>query len=141
MDYITIDTLRKMKSVGFAYPEYEHFLNYGMLFYYNNDEYFIGGFSSDTFSDLDKEVAKQGEWLPEAAQLLEWLSNTDFRVDISIDEGQYFSIQAIDMIEGTLFKGGGLTLADALAKTITKICKANRRSYVPRAKLRLEIIE
>ena len=45
MDYITIDTLRKMKAVGFTYPEYEHFLNYGMLFYYNDDEYFIGGFS------------------------------------------------------------------------------------------------
>ena len=141
MDYITIDTLRKMKAVGFTYPEYEHFLNYGMLFYYNDEEYFIGGFSNNTFSDLDKEVAQQGEWLPEAAQLLEWLTNTDFKVTISIDEGQYFSIQAIDITDGTLFNGGGLTLANALAKTITKICKANRRSYVPRAKLRLEIIE
>ena len=141
MDYITIDTLRKMKAVGFTYPEYEHFLNYGMLFYYNDDEYFIGGFSNNTFSDLDKEVAQQGEWLPEAAQLLEWLTNTDFKVTISIDEGQYFSIQAIDITDGTLFNGGGLTLANALAKTITKICTANRRSYVPRAKLRLEIFD
>lgn len=141
MDYITIDTLRKMKAVGFTYPEYEHFLNYGMLFYYNDEEYFIGGFSNNTFSDLDKEVAQQGEWLPEAAQLLEWLTNTDFKVTISIDEGQYFSIQAIDITDGTLFNGGGLTLANALAKTITKICKANRRSYVPRAKLRLEIFD
>ena len=141
MDYITIDTLRKMKAVGFTYPEYEHCLNYGMLFYYNDAEYFIGGFSNNTFSDLDKEVAQQGEWLPEAAQLLEWLTNTDFKVTISIDEGQYFSIQAIDITDGTLFNGGGLTLANALAKTITKICKANRRSYVPRAKLRLEIFD
>ena len=141
MDYITIDTLRKMKAVGFTYPEYEHFLNYGMLFYYNDEEYFIGGFSNNTFSDLDKEVAQQGEWLPEAAQLLEWLTNTDFKVTISIDEGQYFSIQAIDITDGTLFNGGGLTLANALAKTITKICKANRQSYVPRAKLRLEIFD
>ena len=141
MDYITIDTLRKMKAVGFTYPEYEHFLNYGMLFYYNDEEYFIGGFSNNTFSDLDKEVAQQGEWLPEAAQLLEWLTNTDFKVTISIEEGHYFSIQAIDTTDGTLFNGGGLTLANALAKTITKICKANRRSYVPRAKLRLEIFD
>ena len=141
MDYITIDTLRKMKEVGFTYPDYEHFLNYGMLFYYNDDEYTVGGFSNNTFSDLDKEVAQQGEWLPEAAQLLEWLTNTDFKVTVSIDEGQYFSIQAIDTTDGTLFNGGGLTLANALAKTITKICKSNRRSYVPRAKLRLEIIE
>ena len=141
MEYIAIDTLRKMKAVGFTYPDYEHLLNYGMLFYYNNDEYFIGGFSNDNFSDLDKEVAQQGEWLPEAAQLLEWLTNTDFTVTISIDEGQYFSIQAIDTIDGSRFNGGGITLANALAKTITKICKSNRRSYVPRATLRLEIIE
>ena len=141
MDYITIDTLRKMKAVGFTYPEYEHFLNYGMLFYYNDDEYFIGGFSNNTFSDLDKEVAQKGEWLPEAVQLLEWLTNTDFKVAVSIDEGQYFSIQAIDTTDGTPFNGGGLTLADALAKTITKICKSNRRNYIPRAKLRLEIID
>ena len=114
---------------------------YQAAFYYNDEEYFIGGFSNNTFSDLDKEVAQQGEWLPEAAQLLEWLTNTDFKVTISIDEGQYFSIQAIDITDGTLFNGGGLTLANALAKTITKICKANRRSYVPRAKLRLEIFD
>ena len=141
MDYITIDTLREMKAVGFSYPDYEHFLNYGMLYYYHDDEYFIGGYSDGDFSDLDKEVTQQGEWLPEATQLLEWLTNTDFKVSISVDDGQYFSIQAIDMIDGTLFNGGGLTLANALAKTITKICESNRRDYVPKAKLRLEIIE
>lgn len=141
MDYITIDTLKKMRAVGFTYPEYEHFLNFGMLFYYNDEEYFVGGFSNDTFSELDKEAALNGEWLPEAAQLLEWLTNTDFKVTISNDDGQYFSIQAIDMIDGTHFIGGGLTLANALAKTITKICKSNRRSYIPRTRLRLGIIE
>ena len=141
MDYITIDTLRKMRSAGFSYPEYEHFLNYGMLFYYHDDEYFIGGFSNGAFSELDKEVSQQGEWLPEAAQLLEWLTNTDFKVSISIDDGQYFSIQAIDMIDGTLFNGGGVTLANALAKTITKICKSNRRQYIPNSRPRLDIIE
>ena len=141
MDYITINTLRKMRAAGFSYPDYEHFLNYGMLFYYNNDEYFIGGFSNGAFSDIDKEVAQKGEWLPEAAQLLEWLADTDFKVTIMVDDGRYFSIQAIDTVDGTLFDGGGLTLADALAKTITKICKSNRRNYIPRAKLRLEIID
>jgi len=141
MDYITIDTLRKMKAVGFSYPDYEHFLNYGMLYYYHNDEYFIGGYSNGNFSDQDREVAQQGEWLPEAVQLLEWLTNTDFKVSISIDDEQYFTIQAIDMIDGTLFNGGGLTLANALAKTITKICKSKHRPYIPKTRLKLEIIE
>lgn len=129
-----------MKAVGFSYPEYEHLLNHGMMFYYNDDEYFIGGFSNGAFSDMDKEVVQQGEWLPEAAQLLEWLTNTDFKFNISIDDGQYFTIKATDMIDGTLYIGGGLTLANALAKTITKICKANKRKYVPRERLTLKLL-
>jgi len=141
MDYITIDTLHKMRAVGFSYPDYEHFLNYGMLYHYNGDEYYIGGFSSGEFSDQDKEVAEQGEWLPEASQLLSWLTDTDFSVSISVEDGVYFTIQATDMLDGTLYNGGGLTLANALAKTITKICKSNRRPYIPKSRLRLEIIK
>lgn len=141
MDYITIDTLRKMKAVGFTYPEYEYFLNCGMLYHYNGDEYYIGGYSAGDFSDLDKEVAQKGEWLPEATQLLEWLTSTGFKISIAIDDGQCFSIQATDMVDGTAYNGSGHTLANALAKTITKICKSNQRSYMPKQKVRLEIIE
>ena len=141
MDYITIDTLRQMCAVGFSYPDYEHFLNYGMLYHYNGDEYFIGGFSGDDFRDQDREVAAKGQWLPEASQLLSWLTATDFSVTISVDEKMYFSIQATDTINGTQYTGGGLTLANALAKTITKICKSHRRPYIPRSTHRLEIIE
>ena len=51
MDYITIETLRKMREAGFTYPDYERLLNYGMLYHYNGDEYFIGGFSAGGFCD------------------------------------------------------------------------------------------
>ena len=141
MDHITIDTLRKMKAAGFSYPDYEHFLNFGMLYYYNDDAYFIGGYSAGEFSDKDREVAAHGEWLPEASQLLSWLTDTDFRVNISVDDGMYFSIQATDMADGTIYNGGDLTLANALAKTITKICKSKHRPYIPNTKPRLEITE
>ena len=141
MDYITIDTLRKMKAVGFSYPDYEHFLNFGMLYYYNEDEYFIGGYSAGEFTDKDREVAEHGEWLPEASQLLSWLTDTDFTVNISVDDEMYFAIQATDMVDGTAYNGGGLTLANALAKTITKICKSKHRPYIPKSRLTLEIIE
>lgn len=140
MDYITIDTLRKLQEVGFSYPEYEHFLNIGMLFFIDGDEYLIGG-CGDVFTERDEEVAKHGEWLPDATQLLSWLKNTGFVVAFAVDEEGYYSAQAKDMKNETLYIGGDYTLANALAKVIYKICKSKRREYVPQATLRLEITE
>lgn len=140
MDYITIETLRKMREAGFSYPDYEHFLNYGMLYHYNGDEYFIGGFSADGFCDRDRAAAEHGEWLPEASQLLSWLTDTDFRVCISAEDGRHYAVQAADLMDGTLYEGGGYTLADALAKVITKICKSDRRPYIPKSRLRVKLI-
>ena len=140
MDYITIDTMRKLQSVGFSYPEYEHALNNGMLFYYNGDEYFVGGYTMDSFSLIDREVAEKGQWLPDASQLLDWLQNTDFSVIISTDADSYFSIQATDLINGQIYSCGGATCANALAKLIFKICKSKKRIYMPRETLRIPII-
>ncbi len=139
MDYITIDTLRKLQAVGFTYPEYEHFLNVGMLFFYNDDEYLIGGFCNDNFSEKDIEVAQQGVWLPESSQLLEWLKNTHFNVKITLNEEAYYSVQATDTINQSLYSGSGYPLANALAKVIIKICKSKQRAYIPEPTLRLHI--
>lgn len=98
MDYITIDTLRKLQAVGFTYPEYEHFLNIGMMFFYNDDEYLIGGYCKGDLSEKDIEVAQRGDWLPEASQLLEWLKNTHFNVTITLNDEPYYSVQATDTI-------------------------------------------
>lgn len=139
MDHITIYTLRKLQSVGFSYPEYEHFLNIGMLYFYHNDEYLIGGFTEGTFSEQDKEVAQKGDWLPEAAQLLAWLRNTEFDVTVSVNEAHY-SVQAFDSINASVYSGNDYTLANALANVIYKICKSKRRKYSPKATFRLPII-
>lgn len=136
MDYITIYTLQKMRAAGFSYPEYEHFLNHGMLFYYQDDEYRIGGFSKADFTEQDKLVAEQGEWLPEASQLLAWLKNTDFHVAISLDESNHYAVQATDRINNAVYAGGDYTLANALAKVIMKICKSHLRQYTPQSSIR-----
>lgn len=141
MDYITIGTLQKMRSAGFSYPDYEHFLNYGMVYRYNGEEYFIGGSSDGDFTDQDREAAEHGEWLPEASQLLSWLTDTDFSVEICVEDGAYFLIRATDKTDGTPYRGGGYTLANALARVIIKICKSNRRPYLPKSRQRLAIVE
>ena len=140
MDYITVHTLRKLKKAGFSYPDYEHFLNKGMVYYYQDNEYFIGGRTFDSFTEFDKAAARDGEWLPEACQLLSWLRNTDFKVDISV-EGNYFAVQATDLIIGSVFLSEGYSLADTLAFLIRKICKSKQREYVPQSVLRLQILE
>ena len=140
MDNITVNTLRDLKAVGFSYPEYEHELNFGMLYFYHDDEYQIGGFCPDDFTEQDRIVAQQGEWLPDSSQLLEWLGNTDFSVNILMDDVHHFSVQATDTLNGLVYTGGGYGLANALAKVILKICKSKKREYIPRTTLRLQII-
>ena len=141
MDYITLNTLQSLKDVGFSYPEYEHFLNNGMLFYYQGDEYFIGGYSNGNFSKQDMEIARNGVWLPEASQLLAWLVHTGFRVTITNEENGYYNIQAIDLINGSEYKGKDLTFANTLAVVIKKICKSQKREYIPEVTFRLQIID
>lgn len=140
MDYITVHTLRKLKKAGFSYPEYEHSLQTGMVYYYQDDEYTIGGGTFASFSEFDKAAARDGEWLPDSEQLLSWLKYTDFKVDISV-EGNYFAVQATDLINGSVFTRDGFTLANALAFLIRKICKSKQREYVPRSPLILQVLE
>lgn len=141
MDYITLNTLQKLKDAGFSYLEYEHFLNNGMMFYYQGDEYLIGGYSNEDFSEQDVEVAQNGVWLPEASQLLSWLVHTGFRTIITNDGQGYYEVQATDLINGLIYYGKDLTFANALAVTIKRICKSKQREYIPESTLRLQIVD
>ena len=73
MNYITHCMMKKLKEAGFSFPFYEQHMNVGMIYYYQNNEYFIGGFCCSEYSALDKLAANKGCWLPTEAELLEWL--------------------------------------------------------------------
>ena len=60
MGYITYETMQQLKAVGFNFPTYEHFLNLGMIYYYQGDEYIIGGNLTTKFTEKDKIVAQAG---------------------------------------------------------------------------------
>lgn len=140
MDNISLNTTLKLKSVGFSYPEYEHFLNIGMCYYYLDSEYLIGGSCSGNFSSMDAEVACNGIWLPNESQLLEWLRKTEFDVTINWNsDDKYFNLCAIDRINGQQYVAGGIDLPNGLAKVIYKICKSHRRAYVPEETLRIQL--
>lgn len=142
MDNITEFMMKKLLSVGFSYPDYEHHLNSNMLFSYQGRIYCIGGWWGEEYTETDKKMVQEGQWLPSGNQLLEWLTQNDFNVKIDFElQEQYFHILAIDSVNGQQYTGGGLLLSYALHKVIYKICKSNLRSYIPRSRLVLEVLD
>ena len=141
MDYITPYMMKKLQDVGFSYPDFEHHLNYGMVYAYRGSEHFIGANCDSDFSDEDRAAAREGLWLPDSDQLLSWLQSNGFDLSIALDSQQpRYSISAKDLHNSACYTGGGYPLAFALHKVIYKICKSGRRSYIPEKLLQLEII-
>lgn len=142
MDNITEYMMRQLQSAGFSYPDYEHHLNFGMLYAWKGTTYRIGGWEDGDFTETDRQAAKEGLWLPNGSQLLGWLKGCGFSVSIRLDaDAGYFYVTAADLESGDQYTGGGPVLSHALHKVIYKICKSSRRPYRPDPILRANIIE
>lgn len=140
MNCITYHMMQQLRAVGFSFPDYEHCLNLGMVFYYNNDEYYIGGFGNSEYSKLAIVAAREGCWLPSEDQLLEWLYLVGFDVDIHLTSDlMRFRVTAKDQVNQMQYFAQGGSLAYALHKLIYKICKAKKRQYIPRSLNRIEL--
>lgn len=139
MTYISLEMKRKLKNVGFCFPDYEDFLNSGMIFSYQDDEYIIGGFCNADFSPTDKEIAQKGEWLPDCHQLLQWLQQCHFDISISWDmQESRFYLSAI-YLDGSKYEAKSVDLADGLANIIYRICRTNNGECAPDRLFRLKI--
>ena len=140
MGYITYETMQQLKAVGFNFPTYEHFLNLGMIYYYQGDEYIIGGNLTTKFTEKDKIVAQEGCWLPTAEQLLEWFAMVEINVSIQLDAiDRCYHITATDCITGMQASNKGRMLALSLAMLVRKFCKKGLRPYIPEEVQRLKI--
>ena len=140
MDYLSYEQMQKLKSVGFTYPEYEHLLNLGMVYYYHGREYFIGGYDCSGYTETDRIIAQEGCWLPSGEQLLRWLAQIEFSVNILWDtDRQCFNINAIDSHTKSCYCANGKVLTYTLANLVYKICKANLRPYSPNVLVKLRI--
>ena len=138
MDHITPHMMRQLLSVGFTDPDQEHFLNYGMVYEHQNVCCYIGGRDDADFTPVDRQIAEEGLWLPDAHQLLHWLSRNNFTAEIRMEDG-YFHVCATDSLNGHSYRGGGFPLSYALCKVIYKVCKSNCRPSRPEPILRLDI--
>lgn len=137
MDNITEYMMRQLQDVGFTYPDYEHHLNFGMVFLWQGEPFHIGGHEDRDFSEADHQAAAEGLWLPDSSQLLDWLKGCGFTLSIQLDNDGYYHITATDPTGGSQYTGGGLLLSHALHKVIYKICKSGQ--YRPAPTLRLPI--
>lgn len=139
MTYITLDTKKRLEAAGFSFPDYEEFLNLGMVYSYQEDEYVIGGFCNSEYSQKDEEVYQHGDWLPDSNQLLQWLQQCGFDISVRWNAQECsFYISATKQEYGE-FEARGIDLADGLASVIYKICKATQGKCVPKRMFRLEI--
>ena len=140
MRNITLETKRKLESVGFSFSDYERFLNLGMVYSYQEDEYVVGGFCNTEFSQTDEEVVQNGEWLPDSDQLFQWLQQCDFDVSVrwGAEDGRFY-ISATHPEHGE-FQTQGVDLANGLASVIYKICKATQGQCVPESLMRAKIL-
>lgn len=136
MNNVSFYTMKELISCGFRFPQYEHFLNKGMVYYYEGDEFVIGGYSESEFTDEEKLIAQKGLWLPNSCQLLEWLQATDFRYTIEWNpKNNYYCVSAHDCRCNGTYTAGGIDFVNAVAKVICKICKSRKREYAPRERL------
>lgn len=134
---LTYDMITKLKSVGFTFEQFEHLCSPGMTYYYEDNEYTIGGaWDSTPCSENDQKVAREGTWLPGEGDLARWLELTNHNIEIKYED-TYYHGKATDKM-GNVFEGGGADLLCCLYKMIYKICKQSKGTVKPENILMLE---
>ena len=140
--HVTYDQMVKLKTVGFSFPDFEHDLSGGMVYYYEGNCYVIGGPWRGKFTQQDQLVAKLGHWLPDDSLLWDWLYRNEFDVTYHwSDADQRFYLFAIDSIDNQQYSAVGEVLVYTLSELVYKICQSSIRCYTPERNLRLEILQ
>ena len=135
---LTYDMMLKLQSVGFEFKQFEHECSPGMVYYYDNKEYTIGGAWDGTSCSVhEQKIARDGIWLPNEGDLARWLELTNHDIEIKYFDSYYHG-KATDEL-GNVFEGGGGDLLCCLYKMIYKVCKKSNGSIKPEKIIILEI--
>lgn len=140
--HVFYEEMSKLVNAGFSFPDYEHELNGGMVYFFDQNTYIIGGPWQEKFTEHDKLVSKLGCWLPDDSQLWDWLYRNTFDVIYHWSDSDHcFFLSANDCITGQSYSARGEVLVHTLSELVYEICKSNRRCYTPERNLRLEILK
>ena len=132
--------VKKLRSVGFEFKQFEHMCGPCMTYYYNDETYTIGGaWDGKPRSKLEQKIAREGVWLPKEEDLMRWLELTDHSVVIKYVDRYYYG-KAID-ISGNVVEGSGPDLLCCMYKMIYKICRNSKGTITPADILILDLEE
>ena len=125
---ITIIEAKELYSLGFSYRHYQMNIHKGMVYYYEEAEWVIGGNVDAELSQLDKKIAQEGIWLPSEMHLVEWLVDNGFVFSI-VNIDSFFEMKCKDSFTGTDYYSKVPTLDLALETVIKKILKKKERIF------------
>ena len=131
---ITYYQAKELYSLGFSFRHYTNNIHKGMVFYYKDSEWVIGGNENDNLSDEEKVIANNGIWLPSSLHLIDWLVDNDFVFIIKNTDG-FFDIICKDSITETQYESKTPTLEVTLASIIKKILKKKERLFDTKEKV------
>ena len=125
---ISIMVAQELYDLGFSYRHYKEHISKGMVYYYDNNEWVIGGNANEPITDFQEKIVKNGIWLPSENHLIEWLLDNDFTFSIVNNDG-FFEVNCLDSITGTKYSAKLPTLEFAIAAIIKKILKKHEREF------------
>lgn len=125
---IGIGAVEKLRKAGFSFKRWDNYFEPGMVFWYDQHEWVVGGRVFGKKIDLPDKVKQEGIWLPDAWHLELWLTENDFDFTIRYTE-EYYYVEAVDSVLLSNFSAQSGTLEYALTKLICKICKKGEREF------------
>ncbi|MGI6248970.1 MAG: hypothetical protein ACOYJX_06165 [Acutalibacteraceae bacterium] len=131
---ITISVAEELYKLGFTYRHYQKNFHKGMVFYYNEIEWVLGGDLEEDITEFDKEIIEKGTWLPSEIHLIEWLQDNGFAIAIINIDG-FWELQCKDLETCTKYYTKVPTLDFALAVVIKKILKKKERPFDTKDKI------
>lgn len=131
---INIYEATKLYELGFTYKHYQNNIEKGMVFFYNDSEWVLGGDTESDLSESDIKIIANGTWIPSDSHLIEWLQDNDFSFYILNDDG-FYAIKCVDNNTQSEFTSKTPSLSFTLSAVIRKILKKNERDFDTKEKI------
>lgn len=118
--------MEKLRKVGFNFGEDEHLCWTGCVYYWNGENYIIGGYDESRYNgytETDRKAAKDGSRLATVSDLLWYIEDNGYSFEIkrSTEDRYYYANFVGD--NGHIFSASGPEFDIFLYKAVFKIAR------------------